>query len=467
VKTRILGNAALCALVLGAGQALGAAGQLDQGFGIRGVATASPSKLGSSAAAIGIDSLGRVVLAGSATQNDVPFADPEFAVARFTSDGQLDRSFALNGVALTSFATDPHGSGNIAEALAVKLDDDDHIVAGGGVGGHVTFALTNEVFGLARFDRKGQLDRTFGSGGTVRTSFPNVNQVLSGGQIEDLALQSDGQVIAAGVSFDGSPTQHANLTLARYRADGQLDDSFSGGFTILDVGRKTRTPIVRIEPDGSVAVAAVVESDAGADQIVLARYSSDGVLDPAFGDGGTRMTSFDGSITAMKFDASGHLVVAGVSLASDSQDATLVVGRYLPDGSLDERFAGTGSARLLDARGPSSASVAVDNGGVIAVGACLGCIVHGGQTLGDRILLRLHPDGTLDTSFGAAGIAAVPLDEGARSIEFQSDGKILAAGSVVTGNLRKMAVARFLAGGDRQTIRPVRPRGSRVLPSIP
>src|SRR5262249_11256642 len=64
----------------------------------------------------------------------------------------------------------------------------------------------------------GDLDPTFGNGGKVTTGF-------SGNDIATcVAIQSDGKIVVGGTSTD--PAGNSDFALARYNTDGSLDPSF-------------------------------------------------------------------------------------------------------------------------------------------------------------------------------------------------------------------------------------------------
>src|SRR3990172_3480045 len=88
----------------------------------------------------------------------------------------------------------------------------------------------------------GDLDRSFGSGGTVISDF-------GGFSAASLALQPDGKMVVAGGSgFD--------FALARYNADGSLDAGFgSGGMVTTDFGDWDGAHAVAIQADGKIVVA--------------------------------------------------------------------------------------------------------------------------------------------------------------------------------------------------------------------
>lgn len=62
--------------------------------------------------------------------------------------------------------------------------------------GLVATATTDGDFGLARYNRDGSLDASFGDGGRVTTDFFNDSDESSG-----LAIQPDGKVVVAGTAF--------------------------------------------------------------------------------------------------------------------------------------------------------------------------------------------------------------------------------------------------------------------------
>jgi hypothetical protein len=68
---------------------------------------------------------------------------------------------------------------------------------------------------------KGNLDRTFGSGG--RSIVP----VSGFEKIFDVALQADGKIVAIG--YSSSIGGISRFLVCRYNADGSLDASFDGG----------------------------------------------------------------------------------------------------------------------------------------------------------------------------------------------------------------------------------------------
>src|SRR5262249_13169351 len=67
----------------------------------------------------------------------------------------------------------------------------------------------------------GALDPTFGQQGRVKTDFHRSNDLAYG-----MALQPDGKMVVAGISFIGISANGGDFAVARYNTDGSLDRSF-------------------------------------------------------------------------------------------------------------------------------------------------------------------------------------------------------------------------------------------------
>src|SRR5215468_3450092 len=248
-------------------------GTLDATFGTGGEVT---TNFGSSAGAgnVAIQPDGKLVVAGTISQN----GRTDFAVSRYNTDGTLDAGFGVGGKVTTDFF-DGYDVGS-----GVVIQADGKIVVGGTVG-------TNPFadFGLARYNSNGTLDTTFGTGGKVNASFFDP---ISGGHISanaySLALQPDGKIVQSG---EANIKGGNSFGLVRYNSNGTLDPTFgSGGKVTTDFFAPGQTisfafaNSITIQPDGKIIAA----GDSGineAHDFVLARYNSDGTLDPTFGTG--------------------------------------------------------------------------------------------------------------------------------------------------------------------------------------
>jgi uncharacterized delta-60 repeat protein len=158
-----------------------------------------------SANALAIQSDGKIVLAGQASNG----TDLDFALVRYTSTGNPDTSFSGDGLKTTSIGSDD----DVARGLVVQSNG--MLVAAG-----YSVIGTDEEFALARYTTGGTLDNGFSGDGRQTTGFG-----FGDDEANALVLQPDGKLVAGGEAWNGSDFDFA---LARYTTSGTLDSSFSG-----------------------------------------------------------------------------------------------------------------------------------------------------------------------------------------------------------------------------------------------
>lgn len=372
-------------------------GQLDRTFGTNGVVTWTPETEGHtftpSDAALQGD--GKIVVAGtlslSSTNND-------FLAVRFNADGTLDDglgndstpgdSFGANGTVRIDF----NNGNDTGRALAIYASD-----AGVNAGKIVLGGNSSGVFALARLNPDGSFDSTFGFGGLVSAVNPGipgsmgmrdllllpdggivtvgnagseaaafdivvqftVNGVpdvgfgtegvvalgsgsFSYGSFEAVVRQADGKLVVAGArshyQLSNPGTFINNFLVARFNADGSLDNGFGNGGLIDSqssaFGSTGQGRDVVIQDDGRIVVAGYAYLE---DQYVfaLARYLPNGTLDPTFGTGGEVTTIFPNAdargtlANALAFDATGDkVVVVGYTRALSLNPVRIAVARY-------------------------------------------------------------------------------------------------------------------------------------------
>jgi uncharacterized delta-60 repeat protein len=174
-------------------------GSLDPTFGTGGKVTTNFG--GGSAAdsvfALALQPDSKVVAAGVDSRN--PSVAEQFALARYNANGTLDPTFGSGGRVLTSFG--PFGT-----ARAVAVQRDGKIVAAGR-GGDVS-PPTGIDFVVARYNRDGTPDPSFGIAGKVSTDYAGAND-----EAQAMAVQPDGNLLVAGTAVAGSSFHFA---VARY-----------------------------------------------------------------------------------------------------------------------------------------------------------------------------------------------------------------------------------------------------------
>ena len=296
----------------------------------------------------------------------------------------------------------------------------------------------------------GDLDASFGQQGVTRIA---VRALPARNDAEDVALDPAGRVVLTGEDF----------SVVRLRADGGLDEGFGEGGAVTGAfGPDAQALAVGTGDDGSVVVGGLAPVGA-VNQVALVRYTAEGRLDPAFGDGGrvTTELQFGGVLRDLVVLPDGGVVAAAVASSSDDAASTtdFAVLRYRSDGSLDPGFGDGGRvvADIREGNDYASALVVEPDGAVLVAGDSFA--VPRPDTPTDMVwaIVRHLPDGSRDPEFGEDGTVLVDLGEGYQDLHdlaVQPDGAVVATGSVDpdgTAAPTGIAVARLRPSGELDT----------------
>lgn len=411
-----------------------AAGDLDISFGSGGKVITDVSTDFDEAHAVAVQTDGKIVVAGFAQPTDIESRD--FAILRYNNQGGLDATFGNGGKVRTDFI------GGFDEADAVAIQADGKIIAAGAA---EVFNGNAFELALARYNPNGSPDKSFGVGGKVTTN------VIIGGRILAIALQSNGKIVAAG--FTNTISTGPDMAVARFNTDGSLDQDFgASGKVITDfAGGTDSINAVAMQPDGKIVAAGFTQVTPApfSFDFALVRYDTNGNLDNSFGSGGKVTTEIVADATdegrGLVIQPNGKIVVAGKTRTSIFSDFALA--GYNPDGSLDSSF-GTGGRVVTQLVGNSAANALLlqPNGKLIAAGFTA-------SSSGDFALVRYASDGAVDLSFGAGGVVATDFQGGPEEVlalAWQPDGKIVAVGLTELSTpftTRDFAVARYYTDG--------------------
>ncbi|MFE5594704.1 calcium-binding protein [Streptomyces sp. NPDC056549] len=403
------------------GTALAAPGDLDPAFGSGGRVT-TPVTGSAEGHDIARQSDGRLVVVGT--------SEAGFALARYTTAGALDPTFSGDGITTSDFG----GGAHSANAVAIQPSDGKIVVAG------TTEVIAEEgggccFFSVARYNTDGSLDSGFGDGGLVR-----VDEFGGSADGADVAVQSDGRIVAAGKGAGGG------FALVRLDTNGNLDPSLGGdgavvaGFTPTspqDAGGIARS--LALQPDGKIVSVGYVGNTAF--DIGVARYNSNGTLDTTFSGDGMVTADFGGT----EFGNAVAVQPDGKILAAGAGGAGYALLRYNAGGSPD---AGFGTAGRTSVASPGDGGLAYamalqSNGRIVLAGRADD---PNSSEANDFGLVRFLPNGTVDTGFGGDGFVVTGFNDfdEARGVLVQPDGKVVAAGY---GAGFAFALARY-EGGD-------------------
>jgi uncharacterized delta-60 repeat protein len=314
-------------------------GSLDASFNGSGIVTTSLGfgSGGGSQNAVAVQPDGKIVVAAS-VNNDSSFANSDFAVLRYRSNGSLDPSFHGTGIVTTSI-------GSRADVVfAVALQPDGKIVVAGHSDSNSSGSLDFD-FAMVRYHHNGNLDMTFNSTGIITTPIGDGDDFGVA-----LAIGPDGKLVMAGANYGVSPA--GECAVVRYNDHGSLDSSFNGSGIVTTPCNSGGAYNVAIQPDGKIVV-----SGRG----LALRYNDNGSLDAGFNGTGIINSPIAGHDVAVQFNS--KIVMAGFS---GSLDSNFAVARYRNNGSPDTTFNKTGIVTTSVGSG-SGPSFADDVGTAVAL----------------------------------------------------------------------------------------------------
>jgi uncharacterized delta-60 repeat protein len=181
---------------------------------------------------------GRIVVGGTKDVLSDELNRDEFAIARYTAAGKLDRSFDGDGKLLSRFIGD-------ATLFAMTAQPDGKILAAGsmrGRDGHSHMLLT-------RFLADGSVDNTLGTGTIVADATPNISSTIA----TNIFVRA-GKIVIVGV--EQAAGQVANTFATQYLLNGSLDTSFgSDGVAHMNIAGGAGWARAALAPDGKVVFA--------------------------------------------------------------------------------------------------------------------------------------------------------------------------------------------------------------------
>lgn len=386
----------------------GAPGALDQSFA--GDGTALP-ELG----ALALGSRGLVMTPAGIVVSGFVLSNPYQALtARLRTDGTLDPSFGSGGFVSTGVAI---GNG-VAEGIAVAADTNGRIVVAGIAGGA---SASDNDYGVLVYAPNGELDQTFNSAG-VATYDPGTGY----GELHHVVIAPDNTILVGGTLFGASTVTHG----LRYSPMGVRDATYN--ITETDVAVEGAA----LQTDGKlIMVGSKTQS------FWLCRYTTTGARDAAFGTGITTSfapTASSASANGVIVQTDGKLLVAGTCRVGTND--VVCLARYNANGSPDVTFGTSGKLVTTTALRSITATGLVMSGNFIYFAGRSGTL---------PAVVRMNLDGSLDTTFGTAGVATIDfgLAMGAQTGVFglgvDARGRIVISADVGPAGGQRMGVARL------------------------
>lgn len=410
---------------------------------------------------------------------------------RSHSPGLPDRGFGLNGI-VTTAPDDPQNQIYVINNAVFQPDGKTVLV--GSVYSNTPRGHERNLL-LIRYNSDGSFDTSFGDNGISSRWFgSDANGVSS-------AIQPDGKFLVIAEN-------NGDMAIVRYTSNGKPDKTFGiRGLVksdLADIGENSTEYPRKIYslPNGKFLVAGLkVASPVGStltenrkNILFVARYDSDGVLDPTFGNNGKiqKPLTYRSAMSKTVLGEDGNIYLNGNSIGLENPlnpyggyVSEEIIIRYDQEGRLDQNFADGGTftrsdwssfqilkvldnGQLLLSNGPRVLRLNSDgsfdreliDGYVGEYGSRFAAerfaVQAGGKIVSAGFLpdsgnapaiAAFFSDGTRDLSFGIHGISLLPYDHYQASdqqIYVQPDGKILDVGVVTNGYpLHSIFMARF------------------------
>lgn len=208
-------------------------------------------------------------------------------ITRVNSDGTKDKSFRPGT-----------GADSLINCIAL-LRDNKALIAG-------WFNEYNGVRrnGIARLNRNGSLDKSFGLPREVGAQISNC-----------IGVQNDGKALIA-----------VNSGVVRLQADGTLDPSFTPA-------EHSGVMRLAVQNDGKVLLAATFDNINGKTRFPVVRLNDDGTLDRSFNSG----VGANERVWSVAVQSDGKVLIAGDFTEYNGIERTYIA-RLNPDGTLDTSF---------------------------------------------------------------------------------------------------------------------------------
>jgi uncharacterized delta-60 repeat protein len=369
--------------------------------------------------------------------------------------GVLKNVFRLNanGTVDGTFNT---GSGPLNSVNSLAIQTDGKIIIGGLVSQYNGVNINR----IARLNSDGSYDASF-------------NQTISlTGEINVIAVQSDGKIICGGSFKDGGNFRY----LVRLNADGSKDLSFN-----LGLGNNCLVTAIKIQDDGKIVFGGTLTTYNGTPVNNLARLNADGTLDTTFSiglipntfnqvnsidiqnDGKIIIgTNYNGSIPNLfRYDINGiqdtsfHPILGGdnhiLTINIQSDGKTILGGNFRSyDNKIRNYITRVNSLGRLDTTFASSKgangvvySTDIQNDGKIILAGNFSSF----NDILRRRIARLNTNGSLDSTFTTSQV--INNIESIYAAKIQLDGKIIIGGQLLNyNNTQTDALARLFTDGS-------------------
>lgn len=379
--------------------------------------------------------------------------------------GSLNPKFGVGGLVTTSFG----GAGDTASTVLTQPDG--KIVV---AGTDNTANLATSQIAIARYNKDGSLDTSFGSGGKVLALFGLSDTVVGA------VVRPNGKIIVDALELTTpGPFSSQNNLLVQFNRDGTLDTHFGTGGSVVtpgflaSPGLFTSGKPITLGPQGEIVVVGSQQPSSFTIPMEVAEFNRDGSLNQNFGSGGIATFNFVHGFPTLE-EPDGLFIPAPVAVAVDPQGRVLVGGsaefvggpgtglisggalfRLNTDGTLDKTFGFNGSITdVFGFQGAQVSAIAIRPNGQIVVAGLASDPNPPPFSFGlfDFAVEQFNPDGTQDLRFGFDGVVATRmgnLNLNATGLAIQDSGDVVVAGFTTNSSFTTgFAMARYTPFGN-------------------
>jgi uncharacterized delta-60 repeat protein len=341
--------------------------------------------------AIALQENGRILLTSSGGAG---------GVTRLQPNGNLDRTFGSGGILYAGASTSWHPT-----SIAVHKSGD---IFTAGMTGYLSEPAEHWYGWLYRISPNGRVGEV--TGGMTDGESDNPKTLIN-----DFVFAPNETVIAAGTAAERRLDAKSHLALARLTQDPigggavtEPDASFGAGAGLVQSNFFPDS----LSPEAANALSwsegRLLVAGTANDDLLLARYSKQGILQPGFGRRGSTTTSVSSGTDVandLAVSRDGSIYVAGSSERGCDGCAGLLLARYGKRGRLQPGFGkggivspGVDRKRYGKSASEIAYAVRVLAGGEVLVGGLLT-----GPDSSRYFLRRYLSDGTADKGFGRGG----------------------------------------------------------------
>ena len=336
--------------------------------------------------------------------------------------GTLDPTFANGATTLPDL-----------RSLSIAVSPDQRIaIAGTGWSGSYAQIKYGAV---GVFDSAGSRQATFG--GSLPLP-PGTNNHSA----DAVAFDLQGRTLVSGARLSS-----AGAFTVRLRADGTPSATYANGAPgVMPPSRVGSALALAVDSKGRIVIGGSTASIGGGTtgsssytQAAIARLTDDGASDLSFGAGGQVALASGGVVRTLALDRNGGIVFAfGGSAFGSADGETKIMMRLRDDGSFDTAFGNGGQAVI-----PDAVTVAGD-----ADGRMLAIVRRLGGVEGSYLLRFV--DGLPDPTFGVGG--AAPLPRAYRTLTAAADGSAFAGiTEIAPGQRNILRILRLRPDGSVDT----------------